>query len=261
MGREVILLPNCVTLWIGPRLGLLERACLRSVVRAGHRLTLFCYDRPADVPEGVDIEDAREFVPADRIMRYRNGSYSLFSNLFRYELQRASRGTWVDCDVYLIKPLNGDSPYLIGEEAPGILNGGVLRIPADSPLLPFLLEPFDGEAVPAWLPWRHRVQARLRRMVVGRTGLGRMPWGTTGPLALTNAARATGVDVSALPPAFLHPVRWQDAGWIADPGERLEDRITPDTISIHLWNERIKHLKEAPAPPGSFLHRLQSEGA
>lgn len=250
-----------MTLWIGPSLGPLERACLGSVVRAGHRLTLFCYDRPARVPEGVDIADAREILPADRIIRYRSGSHSLFSNHFRYQLQRQSRGTWVDCDVYLLKPLDGDRPYLIGEEAPGMLNGGILRIPADSPLLSLLLAPFDSASVPSWLPWRERGRAYLRRMVSGRTGLGLMPWGTTGPLALTNAARATGIDVGALPPPFLHPVPWQEAEWIVDPGQRLEDRITPDTVSIHLWNERIKHLKEVAAPPGSFLHRLQAEGA
>lgn len=257
----VELLPDCVTLWIGPRLGRLERACLRSVMRTGHRLTLYCYERPDGVPEGVDVEDAREIVPADRIVRYRNGSYALFSNLFRYQLQRRSRGTWVDCDVYLVRPLDGRRPYLIGEEAPGILNGGVLRIPADSPLLSLLLEPFDGNSVPSWLPWRHRVPAHLHRMVSGRTAVSRMPWGTTGPLALTNAVKATGIDVEALPSHLLHPVRWQDAGWIADPRKRPEDRITPETVSIHLWNERIKHLKDVPAPRGSFLHRLQSEGA
>jgi hypothetical protein len=230
-------------------------------VRAGHRLTLFCYDRPAGVPDGVDIADAREIVAADRIICYRSGSYALFSNHFRYQLQRQSRGTWVDCDIYLLKPLDGDRPYLIGEETPGMVNGGILRIPADSPLLPLLLAPFDDASVPSWLSWHERARACLRRMVSGRSGLSEMPWGTTGPLALRNAARATGIDLGALPPHVFNPVRWQEAEWIVDPGQKLEGRITPDTVSIHLWNERIKHFKELPAPPGSFLYRLQAEGA
>jgi hypothetical protein len=213
------------------------------------------------LPAGVDVADARFFLPADRIVRYRNGSYSLFSNLFRYELQRRSLGTWIDCDAYLIRPLDGSSPYLIGEEVPGILNGGILRIPADSTLLPHLLSPFEHEQVPSWLPWRARIAAQLRGMVSGRISLGKMPWGTTGPLALTNAARATGIDVRPLPPHIFYPVRWQDAGWIADPAQAIEDRIAPDTVSVHLWNERIKQLKDGPAPAGSFLHRLQEEGA
>jgi hypothetical protein len=33
------------------------------------------------------------------------------------------------------------------------------------------------------------------------------------------------------------------------------------TVTVHLWNERIKHFKEKPAPKGSFLARLQQEGA
>jgi len=230
-------------------------------MRAGHRLTLFCYDRPVGVPEGVEIADAREIVPADRIIRYKSGSYALFANQFRYQLQRMSRGTWIDCDVYLLKPLDADRPYLIGEEAPGIVNGGILRIPANSPMLSLLLAPFDNAKVPSWLPWHERARAYLRRMVSGRNTLSEMPWGTTGPLAIRNAARATGIDLGALPPHVLNPVRWQEAEWIVDPGQKLEDRITSDTVSIHLWNERIKHLKEMPAPPGSFLHRLQAEGA
>src|SRR5690349_7920416 len=37
---------DCVTLWIGESLGAVERACLRSVLRQGHSLALYCYDRP-----------------------------------------------------------------------------------------------------------------------------------------------------------------------------------------------------------------------
>jgi hypothetical protein len=254
-------LPVCATLWIGRSLGALERACLRSVLRMGHSLTLYCYDPPVGVPEGVALADARKVVSSDRIVRYRNGSYALFANLFRYELQRQALGVWLDCDAYLLKPLQGIGPYLIGECEPGKFNNGVLRIPADSPLLPRLLAPFDEKAVPPWLPWRAWAAATLRRLATGKTNVARMPWGTTGPLALNALVGTSGIDVEPLPPPMLYPVRWQDAEWVVDPRQRLEDRITSDTISIHLWNERIKHLKEGSAPRGSFLARLQEEGA
>lgn len=45
-----------------------------------------------------------------------------------------------------------------------------------------------------------------------------------------------------------------------DPLRSLESRITPATIGLHLWNERIKAWKDEPAPPGSFLARLHQEG-
>ena len=250
-----------MTLWIGPSLGAVERACLRSWLRHGHRAVLYCYSAPEGVPAGVELRDAAEILPAERIIRHRSGSVSLFSNWFRYELLRRGLGTWVDGDAYLLKPLESSRPYLIGECEPGRVNGAVLRMPSDSPLLPPLLALFEERTVPAWLPWRSWLAAQWRLRTRGRSGLARMPWGSAGPEALTALARRTGLIGEAVPPHILYPVRWQDAGWVRDPAARLEERISPATVVVHLWNERIKHFKDAPAPEGSFLARLQAEGA
>jgi hypothetical protein len=184
----------------------------------------------------------------------------LFSNWFRYELQRRQLGTWVDCDIYLLSPLDSAAACLFGEEAPGTINNAVLRLPPDSPLLPPLLDLFEERSVPLWLPLRSRIAARLRLLSRGRSGLGEMPWGTAGPKGLSFLARRHGCSRFALPSQIFYPVRWQDALWITDPGISLDDMITPATVSIHLWNERIKQVKESPARPGSFLARLQAEG-
>lgn len=258
---EFSLLPPCVTLWIGPRLGLLERACLRSVLRHGHRLTLYCYDPPEGVPDGVRLADAAAILPRSRVIRHRGGSPSLFSNLFRYELQRRGLGTWTDADVYLLTSLDGTRDYLLGYEAPGVINGAVLRLPPTSPLLRPLISLFDEREVPPWLPWRPRLAARLRLAARGTTGLADMPWGTAGPKALSWLAERFGVADHALPREVLYPVPWQEAQWISDPAAPVSEKVTPRTVAIHLWNERIRHLKDRPARPGSFLARLQAEGA
>ena len=239
----------------------MERACLRSVLRQGHELTLYCYEPPDGVPEGVEIADAAAILPRARLIRHRGGSPSLFSNLFRYELQRRGLGTWIDADVYLLAPLDGTSDYLLGYEAPGVINGAVLRLPPDSPLLPPLIALFEEREVPPWLPWRARLAARWRLTSRGRTGLADMPWGSAGPNALSWLAARLGLADHALPPEMFFPVPWQDAGWISDPAASLVEKVGPRTVAIHLWNERIKHLKDRPAPPGSFLARLQAEGA
>ena len=246
---------------MGPRLGRLERACFRSVLRQGHPLRLYCYEPPEGVPDGVEIEDAATILPRSEVVRYRNGSVALFSNRFRYELLRRAAGTWIDSDVYLIRPLDGTRHYLVGEEAPGKLGTAILRIPPTSPLLDRLLEPFAERRVPDWLPWRWAgLAAHLRLLLTGRTGIETMPWATTGPHALTALARPLLADIDPLPPRLLYPIPWQDAGWIARPDRRLDDVIANDTIAIHLWNELVKHLKDRPAAPGSFLFRLQQEG-
>jgi hypothetical protein len=237
-----------------------ERACLKSVLDQGHPLALYCYDEPAGLPDGVELRDASAIVPRHRIIRHKTGSVSLFSNWFRYELLRRSAGTWVDCDVYLLAPLDGESPCLFGEEEPGRINTGVLRLPPDSPLLPPLIALFEERSVPPWLPFRSRMAARLRLWRRGRSGLASMPWGSAGPKAFSYLVARHGMSHFALPSEVLCPIPWQDALWITDPGRTLDEGVTPRTVAVHLWNERIKHVKDRPAPAGSFLARLQDEG-
>lgn len=88
-----------------------------------------------------------------------------------------------------------------------------------------------------------------------------MPWGSTGPSALTAVVEAHGLQHQALPPAVFYPVPWEKADWILDPTLSLDDMISDATVAVHLWNERIKAFKNAPAPVGSFLRRLHHEGA
>jgi hypothetical protein len=249
-----------VALWIGPCLGGVERACLRSAVRHGHPVSLYCYDEPEGVPDGVELRDAASVLPRDSIVRHRSGSVSLFSNWFRYELQRRDAGIWIDCDAYLLAPLASRDGYLVGEFEPGRVNPGVLRLPPESPVLPKLIRLFQEREVPAWLPWKAWLAARWRLLSTGRTEISRMPWGSMGPLALTAMMRRYRLLEAALPPEVLYPARWQDAAWIDDPGICLQDMTTPRTLSVHLWNERIKDFKNTPARPGSFLGRIQEEG-
>lgn len=231
------------------------------MLRQGHEVTLYAYGPVNGVPDGVDLRDASDVLPEGRIIRHRGGSPALFANWFRYELQRRALGTWIDCDIYLLAPLDGEAPYLFGEEEPGRINTGILRLPTDSPLLEPLLALFEERNVPPWLPPRSRMAAWIRLLSSGRSGLSHMPWGSAGPNALSYLARRKGLDCWARPPEVFYPARWQDALWITDPAIRLEDVVGPSTVSIHLWNERIKAVKDSPCAPGSFLARLQSEGA
>src|SRR5438094_244346 len=172
------------SLWIGSRLGAVERACMLSVLRQGHPLRLWCYDGLDGVPPGIQLADAADVLPASSIIRHSEGSPSLFSNRFRYELQRRGLGPWIDADVYLLRPIP-DRDYLFAWEDGERINGSVLRLPGDSPLIPALLDLFEERSIPPWLTWRERMAARWRLVTTGRTDLPRMPWGSTGPHALT----------------------------------------------------------------------------
>ncbi|QIL02466.1 hypothetical protein G7078_06445 [Sphingomonas sinipercae] len=248
-------------MWVGERLGTIERACFRSILRQGHRLTLYCYEEPAGVPAGVELADANGVIGADRIFRHPNGSIAPFSDWFRLELQQRQLGTWLDSDIYLLRPVDTSRPVLFGEQAPGVLNNAVLRLPSGSPLLEALLAMFASGAIPDWLPLRAKAAAWLRSLSDEKSTLAKLPWGTTGPHALTAQARRFGLMREASPPDIFYPVQWKQAGWIRDPGRALEDVITDRTVAVHLWNECIKGFKDNPAADGSFLQRLQREGA
>jgi hypothetical protein len=251
---------QCVTLWVGEGFGAVERACLRSVVRQDHRLTLYCYREPIGIPEGVELQDASQVLPETAVMRHRRGSVAPFSDWFRYELLKRRLGTWIDADMYLLRPLDEQSEHLFGEERPGVINNAILRLPADSSVLDELLAPFRG-TMPSWLAPRHRLSSLLRKWLTGRIDLGAMPWGTTGPAALTAAAAKFGLSSLALPPTAFYPVPWERAHWIVDPRLDLAEMVTDSTVGIHLWNECIRDIKDRPPPEGSFLHRLWAEGA
>jgi len=250
-----------VTLWIGESVGPVERACLRSILRQSHSIAVYCYRNVPGMPKGVELRDASDILPEARIISHLKGqSIALFADWFRYELQRRELGTWLDTDNYLVAPMNMERPYLLGEYAPGRIANGVVRIPADSPMLAALLDLFESSRTPDWLPWKWYLPARIRELITGRVALSRLPWGCTGPHAMTALARRYGLSSEALPSDVFNPVPWTEADWILNPAKALNDALTERSVGVHLWNQCIKHFKNKPAPWGSFLARLQDEG-
>lgn len=251
--------PSLVTLWIGNKLGPVETACLASAMRQGHHVALYCYRVVTGVPRGVEVRDAAAILPKQAVVRHHMGSPALFADRFRYELLRLGLGTWIDCDAYFLRPLDGTAPMLFGWQDGSLINNGVLRLPADSPVLPPLLAFFEERTVPAWLPLRARLAARWRLAMCGRTGIRWMPWGSSGPAALTWLLRRHGLDRNALLPEVLYPVPWQRAGWILDPAIVVGEMVTQRTVSLHVWTSQLPAALLAAPPSGSFLARLAAE--
>ena len=95
---------NVSTFWLGDRMGPLERACLRSFLRLGHPVTLYTYASVDGCPEGLTMAPADEIVPRPVLDGLSALPPVIFSDYFRYKLQQLGRGTWVDSDVYCVKP-------------------------------------------------------------------------------------------------------------------------------------------------------------
>ena len=93
-------IPGLMSFWEGP-ISWIERLCVRSVLNAGHRLTIYTYDPQMLRKSGIegDICDAREVLPECTVQSFRSvGRHALFSDLFRLELQRQNKGISVDLD-------------------------------------------------------------------------------------------------------------------------------------------------------------------
>lgn len=253
-----------VSFWDG-ELGWLERLCLRSMLATGHRVTIYGY-RGHVVEAGVDVADAASVVPAGSAVhglltvagkdRWRRRARVVFSDIFRFELMRRGLGTWVDLDVLFLRPLALESPYVFGLETPGSINNAVLSLPQGTPLLNDLLAFVDRRPVlPPWARGRAYWEQRLRAAIGIPLGPEAMEWGIFGPKALTHFAGVHGLVGAAQPQHVFYPVPYAEATSLFDPAADLDRWLKPDTIAVHLWNNRIRDLKRAPVPGGCFMDR------
>lgn len=247
-----------VSLWIGGELGTIERLSLRSFVVQGHPVALYSYGEVTGVPAGVELRDAAAVLPQSMAMalRYANGSFALFSNMFRMELQRQGLGLWVDADVVAMRELDIDGAFVVGRESDRFLNGAVLKLGSDSPVLRDWLATAESGRVPPWLPFHRAPKAWAKQAMGGRVHPSELPFGTFGPKSITALAARHGLTGKAQPEAVFYPLHPRDATRLYDPTLRLEDVVTPETRTIHLWNEKLGALKQTQPPEGSILDAL-----
>lgn len=256
-------LPPLNALWVEGRLSWLERACLKSAVSVGHEVTLWTYFGVEGAPEGVAVRDGREVMPESGLLKHKKrNSWSLGSNIFRYRLMEQRCGAWMDADVYFLKPmpwLRDDVIY--GWQKPGLLNGAILYIADDSPLLPALFSWLgQRHIVPPWL----RLKKRWRYELTKRLNLTPIPleehhWGVAGPRAITHCAGPLGLLEHAQPVDVFYPLPPKRAKDAFNPSVDVLAETTDRTITVHLWNEEVKALKKAPPPAGSFAAHICAE--
>ncbi len=247
-----------VSLWIGERLGLVERLSLVSFIANGHPVALYSYGPIAGVPEGVELRDAETILPKAQAManRYANGSFALFSNMFRMELQRRSLGLWIDADVVCWRPVTIDGPFVAGRESDRFLNGAVLKLAPDSPVLADWLATAASGRVPPWIPFHRAPRAHLRQWLGQPVLPPQLPHGTFGPKSITALADRHGLTAAAQPEDVFYPVHPRMAHRLWDPDYKLADVVTERTLTVHLWNEKLSELKMIAPPEGSIMAEL-----
>lgn len=129
------------SLWIGDKLTLLEKLTLKSFVDHGYRFKLWVYtdQLEKELPCDVELCDAREILPEERIFVYKNkgdcrgGSYGGFSDIFRYHLLYNKGGVYVDMDVTCLAPYNFDEQtYCLRPHKRCGIVGNIIKVPESS---------------------------------------------------------------------------------------------------------------------------------
>jgi hypothetical protein len=213
------------SLWIGERLGVLERLTIQSFLDHGHAVHLYLYGPCAEVPAGTVIRDGREILPASKIFTYQGGygagSPSGFANLFRYAMLHAQGGWWVDLDVVALRPLVFAEEHVLGTattSGPPFVENAIIRAPAGSPLMAYCLEAAE------------------------RVDRDRVRWGETGPRLVHRAVGALGMEGAVTPSSVLYPVSAERFWNLIRPGP-----LPPAASAMHLWAQQWRYFGLDPA--------------
>lgn len=233
---------NVSTLHIGGRGNLSPHAhlCLFSFARKGYAVNLYTYNLDCGAPSFVTVRSASEILPEYCVFEnaHEKGSFSMFSNLFRYSLLSRIDTTWIDTDVILLADELPSGQYLYGfeDDCRKVINGAILKAPRVSPLLRRLVRECRGEPET-------------------------LVWGKWGPQLLTRVVQEMGLTSHARSAFMLYPLGWRDALAPFSPSlARKVEAAIDGATTLHLWNEIQRrylpgHPHKAP-PSGSYLAGL-----
>ena len=255
-------LPTIVSFWHGP-MSWLEALSIASFRRHGHRVEVYSYDPIPSLPDGAIACDAADVLPRDMLVFYKGrGTPGVFSDYFRMTALRQSRGVYADLDVYCVRPIVGPPDYLMAYERPGSVNGAVLHIPADAPLLDDLMSIFtqtERPMIEPHLPPFRRMEVAIRRLFGEKITPEHMQYGATGPMALTYYVQQRDLTGNVLPSTALYPIPYEDIPALMQPGSSVDPAIMPETLAVHLWRSQLTRRGRADMPvppPGSAMAEL-----
>jgi hypothetical protein len=210
----------------------MEQLCISSFLRCGHDFHLYTFGPVEGLPTGASRRDASEILPASSVFSYHSGfgkgSFSAFSNFFRYKLLLERGGWWVDTDVVCLRPFDFSDESVLGTELlePGsdriVVSSSVLKQPAGSELMRC-----------AWDECQRVSQEELL-------------WGEVGPKLMHRLADQLGVKTRG--PAVFSPIPHFEWRRFIDPyGLPV---FGSETYAAHLFHQMWRH--EGVDPNGHF---------
>ena len=220
------------SLWIGTSLPPIQRLSIRSFLEHGHEYHLYAFEEIVGVPEGTIVRDASTILSRESIFCYQDGfgrgSYSAFSNLFRYKLIYEQGGWWVDTDVVCLRRFDFDDEFIFAMEREvdntTMAASCVLKSPARSEYLGYCLQVCDAK------------------------DKARVTWGEIGPYLLNGAIKRFNLTSHLVPVHVFNPINHFEFTDILKPG--FDVSRLADSYAVHLWNQRWKSQNIDPDDDG-----------
>lgn len=210
------------SLWIGTSLPPLQRLSIQSFLEHGHEYHLYAYEEVADVPKGTTICDASTILPKGSIFCYQHGfgkgSYSAFSNMFRYKLIFEKGGWWVDTDVVCLRRFDFEDEYVFAteyEDAHTVLTATcAFKSPPGAELLDYCFRVCDSKN-----------KDELR-------------WAEIGPYLFDKAIKRFSLTSHLVPVHVFNPINYFEFTDILRPN--FDVSRLANSYGVHLWNQMWK---------------------
>ncbi len=208
-------------LWIGHNLPLMQRLSIKSFLQHGHQYHLYTYEDLGDVPKGTTICDASTILPRDSIFVHKHGfgkgSYSTFSNLFRYVLIARKGGWWVDTDVVCLRRFDFDDEFVFASEYDEdndrrvLTSTCALKSPPGCDYLDYCIKACNAK------------------------NKEELKWSEIGPYLFDEAIRQFDLKSYRRPVDVFNPIHTWEITDIVRPGLDVS-RLT-NSHAVHLWNQ------------------------
>ncbi|WP_322888977.1 MULTISPECIES: hypothetical protein [unclassified Yoonia] len=232
------------TLWVEGPLSFLEQMCLLSFVAQGHKVTLFHYGEIANVPQDIEVIDAREIHdPAKIIYNKQFGTPVVQSDIFRLHMLYRTDLMWADSDVLCLKPFDLPGDHVFGYFKRRQLCNAIIGLPHDSPGLKAYFDYVQDEYP---IPPNLSPEDRERMLALKAAGevkhASEQAHSVYGPGVFTHFMEQSGEIAHATQASVFYPLPFRQAGQISDIHVRdfRAAYIKKDTLGIHLWGRRIR---------------------
>jgi len=229
--------------WAYGPLSKLERLSMLSYLKNNYELILWTYGKVENIPSEVQLGNAREILPEDRVFLNSMNSYASFADLFRYSILNKIGGMWSDTDVIAnVDSSTITNPFLVTEKVKDSneikINNNVIYNPI----------PIKGNVID------------LAEAVADRYPIDKLTWSELGPDLLTSLVllqREHGFHIKE--PTYANPIDYWDC-----PSLLLSSNhsILNNTNFIHCYNEMWRRSgvdKNLPYPPNSILANLEKK--